>query len=277
MATRTEDTVPDSAVDELAFLARSHHRIDLLTKLSRDEQTRRSLHDATGISQPTLGRILGDFEQRQWISNNHNGAYELTPLGALLADTVEDLLGVLDTIDHLTELTDHLPWNRFTFDRYYLSTARITKPTPSDPLAHMRRVDELAAHASTVTLFSNVLACAPSSEAATHHFDFLEDLDEIIVTEEALDTDLGDSALQRWLTTRIDRGKITVYRYDGPADFILGIFDETVGIVPIDDTGMPCGLIESRADPIRTWARNTIEDYRGMATRLTPDTRLEEP
>lgn len=34
---------------------------------------------------------------------------------------------------------------------------------------------------------------------------------------------------------------------------------------------MPCGLIESQADPIRVWAEDTFEEYKRKATRFTPD------
>lgn len=265
------DAAPDPPVAELAFLARSPHRVELLTQLSRGERTRRELQDATGTSQPTLGRILGDFEQRRWIANNHDGTYALTPLGALLADTVDDLLGVLDTIGRLAGLVDHLPLEELEFEVHHLQTATITTPSPSDPLAHMRRFDELAAGATTVRMFSNVLACTPANEPSDAARDHLAPVDELVVTADALETDFDDSDLREWLYGRIEDGGLSLYRHEGSAAFLLGIFDETVGIVPIDETEMPCGLIEAEADPIRTWAEETFEEYRRRATRVTPD------
>lgn len=271
MAFDEEETAPEPPVEELVFLARSPHRIQLLTQLSREERTRRELRDATGISQPTLGRILGDFEQRQWISNNHDGTYALTPLGAMLADAVDDLLGVLDAIDQLAGLAEHLPLERLEFDLSHLSTSTITTPSSADPLAHMRRFDELAAHASTVEMFSNVLSCTPAHEPSDGDKEFLAQVDELVVTDEALRTDLDDPDLRAWLYGRIEDGDLSLYSYDGTADFLFGIFDESVGIVPIDDTKMPCGLIETEADAIRTWASDTFEEYRRRAIQLTPD------
>jgi predicted transcriptional regulator len=264
-------TTPDGPVEELAFLARSPHRIQLLTQLSREERTRRDLREATGISQPTLGRILRDFEQRAWISNNHNGAFNLTPLGKLLADEVSDVLAAIETIDRLTDLAEHLPFERLDFDLNHLTDATITTPTSADPLAHMRRFDELADDATTVEMFSNVMSCTPAHEPSDADKAFLADVDELVVTEEALRTDLGDSDLWEWIYRRIEDGDLSLYRYEGSADFLFGIFDESVGIVPIDDTGMPCGLIEANGDPIRTWARDTFKEYRRTATRLTPN------
>jgi predicted transcriptional regulator len=271
MTINSVGTPSDRPVEELAFLARSPHRIQLLTQLSREERTRRDLQEATGISQPTLGRILSDFERRKWISNNHNGAYNLTPLGELLADEVSDVLDALETIDRLTSLAEHLPFEQLEFDLNHLTDSTITTPTSADPLAHMRRFDELAGHATTVEMFSNVISCTPAHEPSDADKEFLADVDELVVTEDALRTDLEDSDLREWIYRRIEDGDLSLYRYEGSADFLFGIFDERVGIAPIDDTGMPCGLIEAEADPIRTWIMDTFEEYRETAIRLTPD------
>jgi predicted transcriptional regulator len=265
------ETTPDGPVEELAFLARSPHRIQLLAQLSREERTRRDLQETTGISQPTLGRILGDFEQRGWISNNHNGAFNLTPLGELLADEVSEVLDVIETIDQLADLAGHLPFEQLDFDLNHLTDATITTPTSADPLAHMRRFDELADHATTAKMFSNVISCTPAHEPSDADKEFLADVDELVVTQEALRTDLDDSDLREWIYRRVEDGNLSLYRYEESADLLLGIFDDCVGIVPIDDTGMPCGLIDTEADPIRTWARDTFEEYRETAIRLTPD------
>jgi hypothetical protein len=42
----------------------------VLEKLERDDWTRRDLRDETGISQPTLGRILDGFEERGWATEH---------------------------------------------------------------------------------------------------------------------------------------------------------------------------------------------------------------
>lgn len=269
--TDDDSTVPDRAVEELAFLARSRHRIQLLGQLSVEERTRRDLRDATGISKPTMGRILGDFEERRWIANNHDGTYKLTPQGVLVADGLDDLLGVLDTVGRLADVAGQLPLERMAFDPRHLSSATIVTPSSADPLAHMRRFDELAAHATRVEMFSNVLSCTPAHEPSDADRELLAQVDELIVTADALRSDLEDPGLSEWLQGRVEDGDLTLHQYDGSADYLYGMFDDTVGIVPIDDGGMPSALIETEADPIRSWARDTFEAHRRTATELAPD------
>lgn len=271
MAGATEQADPADPLEELVFVARSRHRVALLRALAREERTRRDLEASTGISQPTLSRILRDFEERHWVSNQHNGAYTLTPLGSLLAFSVEDLLAVLASSNQLAVLADALPLDRLGFDLRHLASSSVTTPSEADPLAHMRRFDELVENAETVQVFTNVLACAPRQGSGEVHTQFLVDIDELVVTAAAVTSAMDDSVLRRWLEHRIDTGKLALYRYDGSTEFLLGCFDESVGIVPVDEDGMPAGLIETSATPIREWGRQRFEELKHEATQLTAD------
>lgn len=150
----------------------------------------------------------------------------------------------------------------------------MTTPSEGDPLAHLRRFDELAKNARTAQVVSNVLACAPSHGSAEVHTEFLADIDELVVTAMAVTSGLDDSALREWLGDRIDAGELALYRHDDPAEFLLGCFDETVGIIPVDEDGMPAGLIETSSAPIREWGRQTFEGLTREATRLAADDLL---
>lgn len=271
MADATERMGSGDSIEELVFLARSRHRVALLGALSREERTRRELQESTDISQPTLSRILGDFEQRRWVSNEHNGAYTLTPLGSLLASAVEDLLAVLESSTRLAALADALPLDRLGFDLRHLATASVTTPSEGDTLAHMRRFDELVKNAKTVQVFSNVLTCAPGHGTAEVHMEFLADVDELVVTATAVRSGVDDPALRRWLENRIDAGELVLYRYDDSAAFLLGCFDETVGIVPVNEDGMPAGLIDTSAAPVYEWSQQTFGELKRGATRLASD------
>lgn len=271
MTTPEGETRGSVALEELEFIARSQHRIRLLSELSLEDRSRRELHDATEISQPTLGRILGDYERREWVSNNHDGTYALTPLGALIAGSVNDLLDAIDVATELSGLADQLPLARFGFDLSHLSTARITTPSAEDPLSHMRRFDELAETADRVSMFTNVLLCSPGNSTASADRELLENVDEIVVTGSGLDTDTDDGALRAWLAGRIEDDDLAIYRYDGAAEYLLGTFDDRVGIVPIDDVGMPTGVIESNAEPVHSWVAERFGNFRRSGTRIGPD------
>lgn len=60
----------DAPLDDIAFLARSAHRVGVLDALAEGQRERDQLRDATGASSPTLGRILADFEERHWVARD---------------------------------------------------------------------------------------------------------------------------------------------------------------------------------------------------------------
>lgn len=272
MAQTKEPQANESALEELVFLARSRHRIALIRQLSGEAQSRQELESATGIPQPTLGRILNDFEARHWVSNEYNGEYSLTPVGSMLRTELKDLITVLNSSHRLTAIADSLPLDRLGFDLRHLATARVFEPSESDPFVHMRRFDKLAASGDNVQVFSNVLACAPGNNVADAHMEFLSDLDTIVVTADGLESGLDDPELRNWLRDRVESDELEVYRYDGQSPYLLGLFDDTVGLVPVDNSGVPSGLLEAVNPAIREWARQRFTDLQEQATEVKAGT-----
>lgn len=269
MSLEEESSIPEGPLDELVFLARSRHRIRLLVELDRTQRSRQELLGRTDISQPTLGRILADFEERNWVRNHHNGAYSLTSLGVLLADVLEDLLEALGTTGDLADVLEHLPLEELELYPLQLATTGIVTPSSEDPLAHMRRFDELAELADHVRVFSNVLACAPTAEPSQADMAFLSTIDELVVTADAVETGLKGAELRGTLHDSIADGSLTVYTIDLEAPFLYGIFDDVGGLVPIDDAGVPQALLEADSPAILEWLEATFGAHRNRARRLT--------
>lgn len=267
-----------TSIDDVAFLVRSEHRAEILDRLTRRDWTRRELRDATGISQPTLGRILSGFEERGWVADNGrtNGReYTLTPLGEFLADDFMTLLDTTQTIRKLRGAVEHLPFDEMAFDNALLMETTITIAQPDDTLAHMRRQDALAEESDYVrTLCSSFSPAA--IEAQRDRILNGDNTGEAIVAGDALDRLTDDDELAELLGDIIASDKTTFYRYDGPMPIMLSEFDEKVGIIPIGDDGMPCGVfIESDHEEIKAWVVDTLDAYQERATELMTGELME--
>lgn len=262
-----------AAIDDVAFLTRSEHRAVVLDRLARRDWTRRDLHDATGISQPTLGRILGRFEDRGWVAKDgtENGhVYGLTPLGELLVDEFSTLLATVETVRELRTVADELPFDELDFDLSLLREATVTTATPENPLAHLRRQDELADRADHV----RTLCSAFSPRAVRAQRDRILDgvnTGEAVIEAGALETLTDHPELVATMAGLVETGQVTLYRYDGSVPVMLDLFDDTVGIVPLDDDGLPADvLIESDHERIAAWAEGVFDRYRERAERVRP-------
>lgn len=264
---------PDpSPLDDVAYLARSANRVAALTQLAEGPHTRRELHEATEISQPTLGRLLDGFEERGWVTcDRTNGrTYELTSFGEVVAAEFDTLLRTVGTMQRFRALAPHLPLESMDFDLRHFADATITLPSSTDVTAHLRREDELIAGADAVR-FLCASSYGPGIKAyrdrlVGSNVDF-----EAVITADALDAAADDPEAAEAVQDLVEADNVTFHRYDGPLSLILGVIDDVVSLVPLDESGVPFAFIESRNPAIRAWAEAEFEAHREDAEPLVPD------
>ncbi len=261
-----------SPLEDVAYLARSAHRVTALRRLADGSMTRQELVAATDISQPTLGRLLDGFEERDWVTcDRTNGRrYELTAFGELVADEMDQLLTTVGTMQRFRAVAEDLPLDRMDFDLRRFADAEITVPSPTDATAHMRREDELIAQADDVRFLCSS-SYGPGIKAyrdriAGSDIDF-----EAVITADALDAAVADDDAAEWVEDLAQADNVTIYRYDGPLSIILGVIDQIVSLVPLDDTGVPKAVIETDDAVIREWAEAELAEFRERAERFVPE------
>lgn len=257
-------------LDDIEFLARSRHRVRVLSVLAEEPQTRASIHDETGISQPTLGRILAGFQDRGWLSKEGR-TYSLTPFGALLAAEFDSLWTTVDTMQRLQTLAQYLPLDTMNFDVRLFGDAKITTPHPPDVFAHARRAEELAREASHVR-----------SLTANFYPDLLSKTRELVIesgqtqvavtTAAALDGLLSQTGSADIARELLESGNMQVYRYEGEVSTGVALFDDVAVIFPYDANMRECALIETRNETIRSWVAEMLDDYQQQAREV----RVEE-
>ena len=81
----------ESAIGDVAYLARSAHRVEALAALTERPRSRSELCEFTGVSSSTIRRTLSAFDEREWVRKN-GYRYEATRLGETVATGMETLL-----------------------------------------------------------------------------------------------------------------------------------------------------------------------------------------
>lgn len=132
----------DSAIQAIEFLARSEHRVATLRALSESGHDRRDLRAVTGASDPTIGRVVRDFEDRSWIVRD-GPDYELTPVGEYVADRFFELCEGMKTGETLREVWQWLPREMEEFTVEYFEDAVVAYPGPNYPYTPVERVTHL--------------------------------------------------------------------------------------------------------------------------------------
>lgn len=255
------------AREDGTFLLRSGHRVEVLKRLAGSPRHRHELHDEVGVPQSTLGRLLGDFESRGWVSRDGT-KYELTWLGRLLTEELNVFLETLCLIRRLQEITNGLPTAEMDFDPHHFRGATVTTASRDDIGGVFKRILGQLRTAKTLRIIT-------SMEAATTletHWEAVVQGDqrlEAIFTDDVLNGIRADPDQSRRLDEILKSGRADVYRFEGESPYVMGIRDRReVSICAVDERGYPIGLIETDDETVRSWVADTIEDYRRRATPL---------
>lgn len=257
-------------LDTAEFLVRSEHRIRILELLDTASRTRDYLEETTGVSRVTLGRSLGEMEDRRWISREGK-YYELRPLGAYVTENITTLLDAMGVQRELQDVVRYLPTDEIDFDLGHFADARITRPSKTDTMAPLKRSATVIRTASG-RLRALVAAVDPiDAEAFWEYIEASDHTDEFIFTAGALETLRADEATAERARELADAKDGVHFRYDGAVPYSLTIDDETVLLELNDGSGFVPACIESDDEVVRSWAERTYERYKRNADQIGPE------
>ena len=130
--------------DDVAFLANSKNRVDVLRCLTDGPHARDGLVTKVGVSRVTLGRIVDELAQRKWITQAGQ-VCRITPLGEWVLDEYEAFSEMMAAERRLREVFQWFPDEEYGFHISHLADATITKVSPANasaPLSqHVRQFD----------------------------------------------------------------------------------------------------------------------------------------
>jgi len=257
------------ALDDIEFLALSENRVDVLRLLAEDHHTRGELAAATGASQATLGRILGDFEERSWIERTRGG-YVATATGALVATGVTDLLSILDTERNLRPIVEYLPTGAMDFDLRHLADARITTPSQTRPNAPIKRLLDLLADADEVRAFSHAFN-EQSLTAVQERTGAGEQTFRGVFSRSAIKALAEDSILRERLLALLSADGVEIRICDAEIPLAVTVVDDIVYLLVRDDDGILQASIDTDEQAVCDWADATFERHWDAAAPLCRD------
>jgi predicted transcriptional regulator len=256
----------ESALEEIEFLALSANRVEVLRLLAEGRHTRRDLAEVTGASQATLGRVLGDFEERSWV-RKQDGGYVATATGRLVAAGFTDLVDILETEEQLRPIVDHLPTASLGFDVRHLADATVTTPSGTRPNAPVQRVVDLLGDADEVRAFSHAF----NEQSLTA----IQDRTSVggqtfrgVFSRAAIEALAGDSALRERLLELIDTEGAEIRLCEDEIPLAVTVADDTVHLLVRDDNGVLQASVDTDVAAVTEWADETFEGYWAAAEPL---------
>ncbi|WP_225333067.1 helix-turn-helix transcriptional regulator [Halomicrobium urmianum] len=259
----------DEALAEIEFLALSANRVEVLQLLAEGRHTRDELAAATGASQATLGRILGDLDERSWIRRD-GSEYVATATGRLVASGVTDLLDILETERELRDVVEFLPTHAMDFDLGRLANATVTTPTVTRPDAPVQRVVDLIESASDVRVFSHAF----NDQSLGVVEDLVTDGEGTfrgVFSRSAIDPLADDPGLRERLASLLDAENAAIRIRDEGVPVAVTVVDDVVHLLLRDGNGVLQASVDTDDRAVRSWAGDAFDHYWRTATPLERD------
>ncbi len=252
---------------EVAFLANSANRVDVLRMLANDAQSRRELVVVTDASRPTVGRVLGEFERRNWVERTGQ-RYEITPLGRMVLSAFTDVLSAMETELKLRSAVEWIPTEEIGFDIEVFTDANVSTPEPGSSHQPINRFIELAAKADSARGFG-IATLAPKSAETLFEKAGAGMETEIIYPSTVLEANLLSTP--EVASDAVAKGTLhPMVHEDLPCG--LYIFDNRVIIAGYNrDTGVLRVVLDIEDPPALEWADTLYSKYRREADPFNPE------
>ena len=257
-------------IQTIEFLARSAHRVGVLDVLRDGPTTRGHLREATGASSPTVGRILADFQERQWVERE-DAHYALTPLGDFVADRFLDLRTAMDSEAELRDVWRWLPHEMPGFSVDLFTDAVVSYPGPAYPYEPVERLGHLIESTTSLRGFDSIVFKSSNLETACGAVLDGMAFEYVFAPEALRGTVAWDPERMREVAACDD---VAIYVHDhlpGGDRCGLGIVDDRAGICCHDpDTGALVAVVDTDAPAARDWAISTFEQVKAEAVPVDP-------
>lgn len=253
----------NSPLDSIRFLADSEHRPVVLDTLADGPTSRTILREVTGASSATVGRILGDFTDRGWV-RREGEQYELTKLGAFVAEKFTDLHEGMTAAQDLQTLLPWIPLDEMGIDVDNLAGARVT--LADDPIAMTSRLREIELGAGHTRSFSKLF---PEACVDARHQAVVEGSQTYeVVFAAGFDSGLGPKAVEKFAEL-LAHDRTTAYLYEGEMPLVAFLNRDNVCLLVQGEQQTTIGLVETDDQAVLDYAEAKFEEYRKQATPFT--------
>lgn len=258
----------DSSIGDVAYLARSEHRVPTLLALSERPRSRSELCELTGVSSSTMRRTLDEFEDRIWIRKD-GYQYGATRLGEAIASGIEDLIDRVETVRKMGDVWGWLPDEvaELPVDRW--SDLTVTLADPDFPYRPVNRFESLLQGTNTVRyLGPEVALMEPCFDVL---LSLLDDGSDVTLVDRPNCHTYFLSTYPKRCSEMMQYDDFTVLEHDELPPYGVGLLDERVTISCYEQgSGTVQALIDTDLPAAREWARPIFESYASDALPFEP-------
>jgi len=264
------DNIPhrnaESPIADIAYLARSEHRIPALVALTERPRSRSELCELTGVSSSTIRRTLDEFEDRSWI-DKHGYKYEITQSGAAIASGIQELIALVSAERKLRDVWHWLPDEAIELTLESIAAATVTVPEYDDPYRPINRYRSLLEETDRFRYLGvGIPLIEPCREVFRRRvLDGMQT--EIIDSPRAANYVI--SMYPDVSSEILECDNMTGLLHDDVPSYGINLFDDRIAISGCDpDSGSVMALIDTDTPDAREWAESVYASYKSDARPL---------
>lgn len=253
------------AREDVAFLAGSPDRLELLEHLADESAAPRDVAAALDVSTRSAQRNLSQLTERGW-AEKRDGRYHLTTIGYLVYATYVDCLDRIDAVDELADFYRYLPGPDAVPDPAWLRDATCVtaeEDHPQAPVDHyVTTVRSLETdHVRMVSPVLSRLFHEPHQKQVIRGAST-----ELILPSERVDAAREKNPLEFEAVLAVPR--FSLYRTDEPVEFGLTVTDDRAFVLAYDEDGQLQACVEGSDAALREWAIDRFDDLLAEATEV---------
>lgn len=262
-------TTTNAPLDDVAFLARSEHRVVALEALAERPRTRAELQALAGASSSTVGRTLRRFEERCWVTRV-DGSYEATPLGAFVSAGLDALLERVETERELRAIWEWLPADLEDVVIELGAGGVVTNADADEPYRPVNRFVSLLESTERFRFAGRDLALLePCRDVLRRRI--LEGMEAEIVDPPSIASYVLET-YPEFCRACFESGNLAVSTHDDLPPYGVCLFDDRVALgFHNAANGTVQALIDTDAPAGREWAESVYASYRREARPLAFD------
>ncbi len=262
-ADSTRRLSPDSPIGDIAYLARSEHRIPALVALAERPRSRSELCELTGVSSSTIRRTLTEFEDRCWIRKD-GCEYVATRLGEGTATEMDDLINWVETERMLRDVWHWLPDAVSKIPTETWAELNVTVADPDAPYRPVTRFESLLEETTMLRyLRPEVALMDPCFDILCQQVD--DGVDVTLIDRPKCHAYFLSMYPER-SSELLQRDNFTVLEHDQLPPYGTGLLDERVIISCYEqDSGVVQAVVDTDVSVVREWAHSIYESYRSDA------------
>lgn len=264
--------VRGTPLDDVAYLARSEHRIPTLVALTSRPRSRSELWELAGVSSSTIRRTLSEFEDREWI-RKEDYKYEATQTGEFVASAMVDMLDRVNTEHSLRNVWEFLPDAESGFTIEMCADSTVVVADADDPYRPVTRFTALLEETDDLRFVGlDVAMFEPCKEDLCDRI--IDGMNAEIITASRFAEYIRDTCSDLMAET-LESGDLTVWLREEVPPWGVGVLDDRIVVTGYDPDSVSVRALIDTADPAaRDWAESIYETHRRETPTipLRPDT-----